>query len=183
MRTGSGILSVAAGISAGLVAVNLLVAAPAWSADKAVYVVDMQRVINESLAGKAARSNLEADAKKREVVLDRSRQELTKLQEDLAKQGSLLSASALEEKRQMFAKKERDFGRLLQDQRAEMAKRQEVEMAKVIKEIDAVIAAIGANGDYPFIIEKDPRLVLHATERLDLTGEVVKELNAKKVGL
>jgi len=157
--------------------------APAWSADKTVYVVDMQRVINDSLVGKAARSNLEADAKKREVILEKNRQELTKLQEDLAKQGTLLSPNALEDKRQIFAKKERDFGRLLQDQRAEMAKRQEVEMAKVIKEIDGVIAEIGAQGDYPFIIEKDPRLVLYANERLDLTDAVVKALNAKKIGL
>lgn len=170
-------------IVAVVVAAVVSLSAPCVAEETRVYVVDMQRVINESLVGKAARSNLEADAKKREAVLEKSRKELAKLGEDLQKQGALLSADALEEKRRVYAKRERDFQRLVEDQRAEVGKRQDAEMVKVIKEIDAAIAEVGAKGGYPFIIEKDPRLVLHANARLDLTAEVVKALDAKKVGL
>lgn len=148
-----------------------------------VYVVDMQRVINESLVGKGARSNLEADFKKREVVLEKKRQELQRMQEDLQKQGSLLSPAAVEEKRQVMARTERDFARMVQDQRAEAAKKGDVEMARVVKEIDAVVADLGTKGNYQFIIERDPRIVVYSSSRLDLTAEVIKLLNEKKIGL
>ena len=148
-----------------------------------VYVVDMQKVIDESLVGKGARSNLEADLKKRELLLEKRRLELKKLQDDLQKQSSLLAPAALEEKRQILTKNERDFTRLLQDQRAEAGKKNDAEMVRVIKEIDGVIAEVGADGTHPFIVEKDPRVVVYSNPRIDITAEVIKRLNNKKVGL
>ena len=153
------------------------------AAPSTVYVVDMQRVINESLVGKAARTNLESEIKKRELTVAKARQELEKLKADLDKQSGLLSAAALEEKRQVLSRKERDFGRLVTDQRTEIGKRNDAEMVKALKEIDGAIAEIGGRGDRPFIIEKDPRLVVYAHDRLDITADVIKALNDKKIGL
>lgn len=166
-----------------LAASSLIAPSHGFSAEPLVYVVDMQKIIDESLVGKGARSNLEADLKKREAMLERRRAELQKLSEDIQKQSGLLSSAALEEKRQILVKNEREFGRLLQDQRAEAAKKNNAEMARVIKEIDAAIAEIGAAGKYPFIIEKDPRTVVYASSRIDITADVVKLLNKKKVDL
>lgn len=164
--------------------VALLIAVSKGYADSpTVSVVDMQRVINESIVGKGARSNLEADLKKREVLLENKRQELQRLQEDLQKQASLLSAAALEEKRQVVVRTERDFTRMVQDQRAEAAKKGDVEMARVVKEIDAVVAELATKGNYQFIIERDPRIVVYSSARVDLTGDVIKMLNEKKIGL
>lgn len=166
-----------------LVAALIVVSRTAYADAPTVYVVDMQRVINESVVGKGARSNLEADLKKRELLLEKKRQELQRMQEDLQKQASLLSAAALEEKRQVVARTERDFTRMIQDQRAEAAKKGDVEMARVVKEIDAVIAELGTKGNYQFIIERDPRIVVYSSARVDLTGDVIKVLNEKKIGL
>jgi len=148
-----------------------------------VYVVDMQKIINDSLVGKGARANLEADYKKREVLLERKQQELRKLQEDIQKQSGLLSSAALEEKRQVLARTERDFSRLVQDQRAEAAKKGDAEMGRVVKEIDGVVNELGSKGSYPFIIERDPRVVVFASSRIDLTAEIIKILNERKIGL
>ncbi|MFM1848105.1 MAG: hypothetical protein RL417_1579 [Pseudomonadota bacterium] len=148
-----------------------------------VYVVDMQTLIDQSIVGKGARANLEADLKKRELALEKRRFELKKIQDDIQKQSGLLSPAALQEKREVFARNERDFARLLEDQRAEAAKKNDAEMARVIKEIDGVIAEIAAEGKHPFIVERNPRVVVYASSRIDITPQVLKVLNEKKIGM
>lgn len=81
-------------------------------------VVDTQRVLNESVLGKASKSNLEAQIKKGQAKLTAMKSELEKEQAGLQKQSGVLSASALEARKEALGKKQVEFQRAYEDLQA-----------------------------------------------------------------
>lgn len=148
-----------------------------------VAIVDLQRVLTESIAGKAAKNNLDNEIKKRQGSFDKERAELQKLKEELDSKSSLLSAAALEEKRTAFARKERDLARKVQDVREELGKKNRDEISKIIAQARVVTEQIAEKEKYQFVLEKGSSGVLYSEGRLDITDEVVRALDSKKVGL
>lgn len=169
----------------------LLISELAWLAPKAraeeaaqqekapMYVVDMERVIAESIAGKAARNTMQEEVKKAERKLQLLKNEVEKLKSDAAKQVNVLSDAAIEERKEAIAKRERDLQRSIEDNREELAKKNDAEMGKVVKRIDEVIKELAESGKYPLIIEKDPRYVVYANSRFDITDVVIGALDSK----
>jgi outer membrane protein len=148
-----------------------------------VYVIDMQRIIGESVIGKAARNNMESEIKKSQGALDKAKIDLDAMKTQFEKQGALLSPDAAREKRAAVEKRERELGRMYQDQREELSRKNNSEIAKVVAQVDKVIEEMAKEKDYDFILEKNQRLVVYADRKFDLTDEVIKILDDRKVGL
>ncbi len=159
-----------------------VLSARAESSDE-IYVVDMQRVIGESIIGKAARNTLESEAKKRQAALSAKASELEKAKAEIGKQSALLSPSALEEKRTSLEKGTRDLERLVQDNRDALSRKNNAEIEKIVAQVDEILKELGAKGKYKFILEKDRRVVVYADPKFDLTEQVIKTLDSKKIGL
>ena len=112
-----------------------------FSTEKAVadtpslYFVDMQRAIDKSIVGKAAKSDMEVEITKRQSALAQQKTEVDKLKADLDKQASLLAPDALAQKRDVIDKKERDLARQLHDQREELAKAEQA-VLEIQKQIE-----------------------------------------------
>ena len=147
-----------------------------------IYVIDVQRVINDSIAGKAARSNVEAELKKREAQLSGSRSEYERLRSDVEKQKSVLSGSALEAKKELLRKKEVELGREVQDQRQALERKNDREIARVIDEVRRAIKDLADQRQYSYIVEKDVSLVVYADPKLDVTDQIIKMLDSRKLG-
>jgi Skp family chaperone for outer membrane proteins len=148
-------------------------------ADDSVYTVDVQRVITESIMGKAARANVENEVKKGEAKLKSLKSDFESLEKDFQRQSELLSGAALEEKKTTLRRKERDLQIALEDQKEAVGRKNQAEISKVIGEIDKVIQDLGKTGSYGLIMEADPRVVVYRRDSLDLTDKVVKMLDAK----
>jgi outer membrane protein len=146
-------------------------------------VVDTQRVINESIIGKAARSDLEGHIKKGQAKLSQAKADFEKQRGDLARQSSILSGQALEDKREALAKKQVELQRIAQDLQEDLARKNEVEMGKVIEQINVVVKDIAKKGGYTFIFERDKQVVVYASEKVDITADVVQALDEKKIDL
>lgn len=153
------------------------------SKSQEIYVVDVPRVLQDSIAGKALRKTLETETKKREAKLQKDKVDIQKLREDVSKQSSVLSSEALADKQRSLEKREKDFARRLQDEREELGKYNGELLGKLVKEIDAVIKKIAADNGYPLVLERDQRIVLYVADRFDITPQVIEELNERKVGL
>lgn len=147
-----------------------------------ILVVDIQKIIDESIIGKAEKGNVQAQLKKNEARLEVLKKDLARTQGELQKQGGVLSAAALEERREAFLKQEREFRRALEDHREELARKNSVAIEKVVKEIEVVVNQLAKEGDASFVLERDKRFVLFADESLDITQKVIKILDDKKVG-
>ena len=158
------------------------VSSAAAEASPQIYVVDMDRVVNESVIGKAARANVQEEVRKTEGKLALERKEIDRLRTDVENQASLLSPAALEEKKEAVARREREFERSVQDKREEISKKHNSEMKKVVTEVDRVVADLSSRGSYPIILEKDPRVVVFASARVDLTSQIIAAVDAAKVG-
>lgn len=150
--------------------------------DAPIAVVDVAKVISESIVGKAARNNVEAEAKKREQPLEKLRLELKSEGEGLAKQASVMSAEALKQKREKFQQKEEDFRRKIQEEQQEVVKRNNEEMGRVVSQIDEIVAQFAKEGGYRYVLENDRQTVLYARPDLDLTSKVIEALDAKSLG-
>lgn len=162
----------------------LLAINTAWAEVKVepIYVVDIQKVIDDSIVGKAAKNNVELDAKKSQAKLNLLKNELQKMDEDLKKQAGILSAEALEQKQQLAMRKEQELSTALQDQRTEFLKKNDAEIQRIVKEIRAIVSTLAEKEKYKFVIEKDHRFVLYAGQEHDLTSKVVELLNEKQTG-
>lgn len=148
-----------------------------------ILVVDMQRVLDDSIVGKAARSDLQAELKKRESGINSKRNEIERLKADLQKQAAVLSESALIDKQEGIRKRERELSTEVQGQREELGRKSDAQMKKVLAQIDIVLAEIAKERSNPIFVEKDPRLVVYSDPKLDVTSEVVRRLNEKKLSL
>jgi outer membrane protein len=154
-------------------------------ADKgpSVAVVDVQKVVNESIIGKAAKSNLEREMQKAKVKLSSMQADFEKQKADLEKQSAVLSATALEERKEGLMKKQRDVQRVYQDAQEQLGRLNEKEIRTVVEEINAVVKDIADDRDYDFVLERDRQAVVYASSGLDITDEVIKALDKKKIDL
>jgi outer membrane protein len=150
---------------------------------EAIAIVDVQKVVNESIVGKAAKSNVEAQIQKAKVRMSNVQAELEKGKADLQKQSSVLSGSALEDRREALEKKQREAQRTFQDMQEQVAKTNEKEIRKVIEEVDKVVKELADEKGFTFVFEKDRQAVIYADSRIDITQDVIKILDKRKVDL
>lgn len=146
-----------------------------------IYLVDMQKVISDSIAGKAAQADLQEEAKKRELKLQQVGQQLKEMSEQLEKQSSLLSKDAVGQKREDVVKKQKELERSIQDQREAMAKKRDEALTKVVTEARKAVEELAASRKIQVILERDPQFVLYSDDNLDITSDVIKLLDSKKL--
>ena len=95
-------------------------------------IIDMQRVSAESLLGKSfqaqleqLRNEIEAERTKKQTDLAKLDQAIKTLQDELEKQGSVLSPEAADKKRQEVVKKTRERQAFVEDSQADLQRMQE----------------------------------------------------------
>lgn len=156
----------------------------AYAADTAtIAIIDMQKVIDQSIIGKAARNNVEIEAKKMQVKISQLKNDLEKGKAELEKQSTLLSGAALDERREKLVKRQRELERAVQDARDDLMRRNGSQIGRVVQEIDGVVKGIAQQRRYTFVLERDQQTLVYADDRLDITDEVIKTLDQKKVAL
>jgi outer membrane protein len=156
---------------------------PLVASAESIALVDTQLILNDSIVGKAARNNLEGRIKKAQAKLMQMKTDFDKQRTELEKQAAILSGSALESKKEALNKKQVELQRVYQDTQEELAKANEQELSKVVKEIRSVVDELAKERKYNFVFEKDRQTVLYASDRIDISAEVVKILDKKKVAL
>ena len=148
-----------------------------------IALVDTQSVLNQCIIGKVARSNVEARVKAAQAKLAQGKSDFEKQRADLEKQAKVLSGSALESRKEALAKKQIELQRALQDTQEELARVNDQEVTKVVTQIQEVVKELAKERKYTFVFEKDRQTVLYASGRIDISADVVKILDKKKVAL
>lgn len=148
-----------------------------------IVIIDTQRVITESIIGKAAKNNLEVQIKKGQAKVAALKADLEKQRSDIDKQSAILSGAALESRREEFERKQVESQRTYQDIQEKLARSNEAEISKVVSQINELVKALAQEKEYQFVFERDRKSVLFSSERIDITDEVVKSLDKKRVAL
>ncbi len=152
----------------------------AFSEVNPIYVVDMQRVIAESIIGKATKSDIEEEVKKRQTRLEKQKNDFEAMKGEMEGKKGVLSSQAYEEKSEALRKKSRDLQRSIQDEQEALRRKKDQEVSKVIKLIHEVVSELGKEKGIKAIVEKDPGLVVFVSSEYDLTEDVIERLDEKK---
>lgn len=142
-------------------------------------VIDFQKIIVESMAGKKARADFSRDVESKKKILAGREESIKFMNDELKKEAQGLPASVRKEKEEKLAKEVKEIRRLKDDLEDDL-KRKEAELGnKLIKEILAVAKKIGETEKYTLLIEKGPSVV-YVPDQVDITEHVMKKLDAGK---
>jgi outer membrane protein len=136
--------------------------------------IDVQRILARSSAGVAAREQLEKDKAAMQKDVDGKRGEVEKLREELEKKGALLSADARKEKQDTLERKVRDLRRQVDDFRAELERKEQGLLQKVLVDVSGVVERVGKQKGLLLIVEKRGAGVIYGSPEADITEEVIK---------
>ncbi len=157
----------------------LLLAAPAIAETK-IGMVDLQKALNRSKAGMAAKQEIEGQLKKFEAEFKSKQNELISLKDELEKQAVLLSDSAKAEKELEYQKNVKDLQRFNKDVKDELQQKDTAHTKRILNELFAILQKIGKDGGYTMVIEKNEGAVIYSDETIDLTDELIKAYDAKQ---
>lgn len=163
-------------MKAVLVLASLLVAANA-SAEFTGAVVDVQKVIIASDAGKKAKKDLENEFEKKKKEFEKKENELKKKAEEFEKKKMVYSDQVRQEKgmelQQEMMKFREDVGKSqmqMQQKQAEMTK-------PIIEKVQKAIGEIAKEKNFTAVFERSENSVVWAKGEVDITEDVLKKIN------
>jgi outer membrane protein len=160
--------------------VLLGLAGGAEAAATRVGFVDVQKVIVRSLAGVAAREQLEKDKATMQKDVEARKAELDKLRDELEKKGLVLSADAKREKEETFQRKVRDLRRLADDLEKELQRKEQLATQKILQELTGLVEKVGKDRGFLLIVERRQAGVIYADPEADVTDEIIKLYDQEK---
>jgi len=150
----------------------------ALAADGAIAVVDFQRILDESAAGKAAQATINKKGKEMETDLKTRGGELEEMKQQLQREALVMSREMREQKERDFRIKLNDF-KEMQKEFAQTAREMQLRaMAEIREGVDKIAAAIGEEEGFRLIIEKQEAGVLYMPASIDLTARVIERYDA-----
>lgn len=141
----------------------------------ALAIVDVQRVLSESNAGKSARKALDERRQVFEKELEQQKQELRKAEEELRRQQSILSPEALEQRRRTLEKRFSEVRRQTEERRGLLNKAMNRAMVKLRTEMGKAVAQVMKEKSLEMALPRSAVLIFD--ERLNITAEVLTRLN------
>jgi len=161
----------------GCVVIILSLALPAAAQQLSIAVIDVQRVVTESDPGKQALQKLKElqDAK-----IDEGRaiqQNLTGLQEQMAKQRFTLSEERLAEMNKQLEDGQIALQRFQDDAERELDEARRRELGGLEGRIIPVINEVGTERGFTVIFNKFQSGLVYADDSVDITDEVIRRFN------
>lgn len=161
----------------GAVLLLALVSAPAaFAADAAdrVGYINLSRIMKETKAGQEATRQLVDADKARAETLKPLAEAVVRLKKEAEDAKSPMDArkKAADE----YGQAKKDYDRALQDAREELKAKDQSLAAEVYKKADEVVKKVAQKRNYSIII-KDPTVMGYLDPRVDITEDVIKEMN------
>ena len=143
-----------------------------------VAVIDVNKVLTQSTAGKAAYEKLK---KMQDERMERAKgmdDELKKLDADIASKRLSLSEDKLAEMQKQVADKRISMQRFAQDAEREIGEARDRELMALEAKIKPVIDGIGKEMGLAAIFNKFESGLVYASEAIDITDTVIQRFNA-----
>ncbi|MCB0407851.1 MAG: OmpH family outer membrane protein [Bdellovibrionales bacterium] len=142
--------------------------------------VDMQKAIQATSTGKAAKAKLEKDFNKKKKELEKMEADLKKMSEDFEKKAMVLSDDVRGKKQAELQQEMMKYQKIVGQSQLEIQKKERELTMPIVKKLRDIIQDVAKNGGYTMILEKSEQSVLWAKEDADLTNEVIKAYEKKK---
>jgi len=141
-----------------------------------VAVIDMNKILNESVAGQAAKKKMEARYEELKKAIDAKQEEARKIKDEIDKQKVMLGKEKLKEKEDALQAKLNELRLLTQEGEREMQTRQSEFTRDVLKSVEAKIDVVVKADKLDLVLEKSAGVV-HSNESMDITSRVLALVN------
>ena len=165
------------GIVAAL-AVVLAFAATVRAADVAkIGVVDLQKIIEVSSAGKAAKAEMKQKFTKMEEELQAKGAEVEELRKQLEREAMVMSVEKREDKEREYRIRVNDVKGLQQKYNDELKRMEIGLMTKIQKDLFGLTEEIGKKEGFLLIIDR--KAAIYYPTSVDITDQLIETYNAK----
>jgi len=162
-------------IAVSFAAALTAIAAAARAQPMKLAYVDVQRAIQETDEGKAARTRLKGEFDQRRAQIDRKSADLEKMQQEYEKQAPVLSDEAKRKKQEEFQKAVIEARKSAGDLQEDMSRQEQQAMAAILQRLTQVVAEIAERESLTYVMDKGT--LLYAPAAADITNEVVRRYN------
>ena len=149
----------------------------ASAAEFKIGYVDLNRALNESAKGKEAVTILEDMVKKKQSSIVEKEKELKSLDDEIAKQSSILNPDAIKEKQAKREKLMRNYQRMVKDSQDEVQQKRNDFMEAIVKDLRQTVVRLGKEKGYSIIFERVASGILFIPEEADVTDTLIEEFN------
>ncbi|HEY0593326.1 MAG TPA: OmpH family outer membrane protein [Thermoanaerobaculia bacterium] len=161
-----------------MVAAALAIPAMAQTtAPSRVAVINVQRVLAESEAGKAALEKLRKSQEERTARLKKMDDEIRALDADLSQKRLSLSQQKIEEMAKQISDRKISLQRAAQDAERELQEMRDAELKSMEAQIMPLIDEIGKEQGFAAIFNKYESGLVYASPAIEITDTVIKRYN------
>ena len=154
----------------------LLVLSPVSYAQDKVGYINLQRLVNESTMGKAARAEIEKLRNEKETLLKNKVKEINDLRDLINKEGDKMDAATRQERIKALNKANKEYQRLAEDAKEDLTNEDNELVAIILQKADNVLKSVAKSKKYAIIL-KDANAIGYLDPSVDITDDVLKELN------
>lgn len=158
------------------VAVFVFSAGLASAAEMKVGVMNVQKVLIESVSGKAAKVKFDEKMKELQSKFKTEEEELAAMQQEIEKKSSAWSEETKQVKIRDFQKKRRELQEKSEDARFELKTLQDKELAPILKALEGIVGDFGRNNGYTLILDSKNGVIFF-DQTVDISDLLVKELD------
>ena len=139
-------------------------------------VVDSQKVLNETDAGKKAMGSLNSFMKNRQSLIELEEKELKRMEDDLIKQASVLSANAKKDREDQLRRRAMEFQQKVNEMNREVQEKQKEVLEAFREKVEKVVAKVAQHMGLLVVIEKGRAgSTVYNDSSLDLSAKVIEE--------
>jgi outer membrane protein len=141
-------------------------------------VVDFQRLFGETDAGKKVRESLGTFMKNRQDLIQLEQKDLQRMEDDLRKQATVLSASARKEREEQFQRRMMEYQQKVNDMNREVQEKQKEVLDAFRERVEQVVGRVAQKLRLSVVVEKGRgSQTLYSDSSLDITDKVLEEFN------
>jgi outer membrane protein len=148
-----------------------------------VGVIDPQKVLERTKAGKRALDSIKEFSSSRQKIIAADDEQLKQLENELKRQESGMSEVTKREKQEQFRTKLQNYQKRIQDFNREIQAKEKEMAEEYQKKIDEAAAAVAERQGYAAVLDKGNeatlRIVIYNQDAIDLTDEVIREFDRR----
>jgi outer membrane protein len=141
-----------------------------------VAVVDMQRILNETEAGKKARKDLETASQAKQKKLDKRQK---KLESDGAALAQIKDEQAFAAAQEKLQREYYEFQSMYMTLQQELAEQESRTLDKMYANCQTLAKELAKDMSLDLVLIRDQSTVLYVAGGIDLTDELIKRYNKK----
>lgn len=146
--------------------------------DSKVGVINSQRLLNETNAGKRAKDTLASFSKNRQTLLEMEERELRRMEEDFVKQASVLSSTAKREREELFRRRMQEYQQKHTDLNREIQEKQKDVLENFRDKVEVVVGKAAKRLGLHVVVDKSKGgATIYHEPGLDISDQVIQDFN------